>query len=255
MTRPSEWEGFRSPDPDATVEAERTGRYWDWLDAQEAPGEAVAEFVTYLANEPLWVRKLTSSAHADHEAHHMRHSIGHSWTKYSGLGDIFSIRSEGEVPQATILVAGNEVIHARGAYNLRLSEEMQSALHVLCDMRGWTIRPEQRKFDHFYDGEEPNTLIRTAIRLEDGSIGLQETVLEGILMPDQADIVEDGLDEQGRFNPGALEELFGDPGVRAEFICIASTSEPATSRMTVDEFVDTWENAPTREQDELASLE
>lgn len=241
------WDHPRYPEEDNSVEEERTGIYWEWLDDQESPGDAMAEFSTYIPEQPIWVRKLTDPEHADYEAAHMRHSIGHSWGKYSSAGEIYSLRTDDERPLATVMVSEGVVVHARGQFNTRLDAVAARALEQLCQLKGWSQHPDPLEFDHYIDPyigpDEENTLMRIARRGEQGEVTISEHVLEGSLDQDQASRLSDYLKRGRSFSPSTFETAFGTADTPLEFTCFMSTVKPATLNVSVDDFVEAWTGA------------
>lgn len=241
------WDHPRYPDEDDSVEEERTGIYWEWLDGQEAPGDAMAEFSTYIPEQPIWVRKITEPEHADYEAAHMRHSIGHSWAEYNSTGDIYSLRTDDERPLATVMVSEGVVVHARGQFNTRLDAVAARALESLCQLKGWSQHPDPLEFDHYIDPyiarDEENTLMRVARRGDQGEVTISEHVLEGALDPDQASRLNDYLKQGRSFSPSTFEAAFGTTETPLEFTCFKSTVKPATLNVNVDAFVEAWTGA------------
>jgi hypothetical protein len=132
------WDEDRRPMPDEGDDALRRARYWQWserfgpdLGPDDAPRIAAA------SDGRSWHR-LLDEGHADFEAFHMRHSIGYNWDHYSGMGEILSLRADG-VPQATVLVAGGVVVHARRPANAPLEPSDLAMLVDLAAAEGWRI--------------------------------------------------------------------------------------------------------------------
>lgn len=134
------WDEDRRPLPAEADDALRRARYWEWS-ARVGPdlGPDDAPRIATAGDGRAW-HILAHAGQADFEAFHMRHSIGYNWDHYSGLGEIYSLRSDG-VPQATFLVADGVVVHARRAQNAPLEPADHSALSTLAAERGWRVAP------------------------------------------------------------------------------------------------------------------
>lgn len=154
-------DGTRVPLDDPEAEEIRKEAYWRRLDADGPPIDR-ARTIGEGADGWRWV-VLADAADADFEAYHMRHSVGHSWGRYSAFGTIFGLRSPDGIPKATVLMAGNAAVHAREERNARLSPENEARLEAFAAAGGWTVRKDELPFEAF-DGPGANTLVRFLVR-------------------------------------------------------------------------------------------
>jgi hypothetical protein len=220
------WNGGRRPLEDDAAEAARTAAYWDWL-ASAAVGDD-APVVAWAGLGWRWAR-LTTPAQADYEARHMRHSIGHSWDKYSSFGELYSLRGPDDLPEATVLVSGGRVVHAREHENARLSPPNAAALESLAARMGWEIVPEPTPFDVLRDDGSPNTRLRYLHRGRDGK-AFGEAVFAGRLDAAQMEDLFRCLG--GGFSPAdaGLRDLRADPADDAphEVLSVKFVAAPPT---------------------------
>lgn len=250
------WTGGREPLANPDAESARVVAYWAWLQGAEVrPGAARAVPAT---NGGHWVA-LDSPADADFEARHMRHSIGHSWDKYSSLGHVISLRDIHGKPQATILVAGDVVVHAREQENARLSVDNMRALNAFAAVRGLTVKDDTLPFDS-WDGDAPNTELRFLHRSHDNHKEFARVVFEGRLTT--TEIMEIANSSSGR---SILPEPLGLPDLRGgntadletawhEIQAIGATALPSTHGHVVL-FLERWREMDTAQPElETAGL-
>lgn len=254
------WQGGRYPLADRDAEDQRVLAYWAWLEHQRQQGQegGSSQFrgdgvrLATSADGRAWV-ELASADQADFEALHMDHSIGHSWDKYSGLGRIVSLRSLEGLPEATILVAGTAVVHAREFRNTRLSDANEAALHLLAAEMGWTIKPDRHAFDVLYDPEAPNTRIVYILRAQDGTKSFGQATFAGRLSDADVNDIARVLEDGKRLMPGwiGLPSL-GDADAEHELACIRDTRDQATVPVHVNLMLADLVAASAR-QDRLSS--
>lgn len=200
-TDAGEWTAGRQPLADEAQESARTTAYWEWLDAARLSFVDTAERVSGASRGGSWA-KLDGPQDADYEASHMRHSIGHSWSKYSGFGDIYSLRSADGLPQATVLVSAGSVVHAREHENARLSSDNEADLAAFAASMGWAIKPDPMAFDVLaWDAGAPNTRLAYLHRAEDGTKTFGNVVLQGRVSEDRFVVIEAALRGGKCFDP------------------------------------------------------
>ena len=165
----------------------------------------------------------------------MRHSIGHSWDKYSALGDIYSLRSGDDAPEATVLVADGVVVHAREHRNARLSPENMTHLLDFCSLKGFKHKPDALPFD-FHENEGcPNTMLRALQRPPRGGKEFHEVVFPGRVTQEQVEELVRALDIEMTVPAGScLSESYGD----IELILLRHVDAPADQSRDVDEVFD-----------------
>ena len=240
----STWTQGRSPLEDPAAEDARVDAYWQWLEATTGRDRHPA-FAGYAVHAPLLWRKIETPAQADHEAWHMRHSIGRSWDKYSALGDIYSLRSGDDAPEATVLVADGVVVHAREHRNARLSPENMTHLLDFCSLKGFERKPDTLPFD-FHENEGcPNTMLRALRRPPEGGKEFHEVVFPGRATQDQVELLVEALQIEMTVPAGScLPESFGD----LELALVRHVDVPADQARDVDElFNDMIEAAKARQ--------
>lgn len=183
------WAGGRAPLIDKSAEEARKEAYWAWLDDSDPTDDEKGAFAGYAVNAPRFWRRIDGPAAADHEARHMRHSIGHSWDVYGAMGDVYSLRDGDETPHATVLVVDGEVVHAREEHNSRLSRYNQTLLGQFAEQKGWTVRPDATMFDIIRNTDElsVNTRITLLHRPQNGEKEFFAFVVEGRFTDDDAD--------------------------------------------------------------------
>lgn len=242
----SEWTQGRSPVDNPEAETARVDAYWQWLGASTG-GDRRAAFAGYAVNAPLLWRKIETPAQADYEAWFMHHSIGHSWDKYSALGDIYSLRSGDDKTEATVLVADGVVIHAREHRNARLSPENRTHLLDFCQLKGFDIKPDDLPFDFHQNDGCPNTMLRMLRRLPVGEKEFHEVVFSGRAAQDQIEALVRALDIEMTAPAGScLPESYGD----LEFVVIRHVDTPADQERDIDAlFDDMIEAAKARQID------
>ena len=134
------WDEGRRPLADEAEDAARRGRYLEWSNRFGPElGPDTAPRVGESPDGRAW-HLLGDAAQADFEAFHMQHSIGYNWDHYSGFGEIYSLRSGG-IPEATLLVAGGTVVHARRRENAPLEPADLAAVRALAEARGRAVAP------------------------------------------------------------------------------------------------------------------
>jgi hypothetical protein len=221
----SEWTQGRIPFADSEAETSRVDAYWQWLEASQER-DPQASFAGYAVNAPLLWRKIDTAAQADYEAWHMLHSIGHSWDKYSSLGDIYSLRSGDDEPEATVLVADGVVVHAREHRNARLSPENCSHLLDFCQLKGFVIKPDALPFDFHENDGCPNTMLRALRRPPEGGKEFHEVVFAGRATKDQVEDLVRALDSETMVPAGScLPESCGE----LEVVVLRHVDTPATA--------------------------
>ncbi len=156
----------RTPVEDGQYENERTVAYWNWLESAYDNCTSNSEPIA-LDHTGLELHQLKNDHDADFEAIYMSHSIGHSWGKYSALGDIYSIREPYGRPLVTLLVIDGVVVHAREDHNAALSEKNQGTLTRFADSQEWQIRAEPPFLVSLSD--EQNTAINYCFREADSN--------------------------------------------------------------------------------------
>jgi hypothetical protein len=240
----SAWTQGRSPLEDAAAEDARVDAYWQWLEASTGR-DSHGAFAGYAIHAPLLWRKLETADQADHEAWHMRHSIGHSWDKYSALGDIYSLRSEGDTPEATVLVIEGLVVHAREHRNARLSPENQAHLLDFCRLKGFKHQPDDLPFDFHENDGCPNTMLRALRRPPGGGKEFHEVVFAGRANRQQVeDLVLAMISEIIVPAGSCLPVSFGD----LELALVRHVDVPADQDRDIDElFEDMIEAAKARQ--------
>ena len=227
----SEWTQGRIPFADSEAETSRVDAYWQWLEASQER-DPQASFAGYAVNAPLLWRKIDTAAQADYEAWHMLHSIGHSWDKYSSLGDIYSLRSGDDEPEATVLVADGVVVHAREHRNARLSPENCSHLLDFCQLKGFVIKPDALPFDFHQNDGCPNTMLRALRRPPAGGKEFHEVVFAGRATEGQVEDLVRAMDVEVTVPAGCcLSESCGD----IELILLRHVDAPADQSRDVDE--------------------
>jgi len=248
----SEWTQGRSPLEDPAAEDARVDAYWQWLEVSTGR-DPHADFAGYAIHAPLLWRKIETPAQADHEAWHMRHSIGHSWDKYSALGDIYSLRREGDTPEATVLVVEGLVVHAREHRNARLSPDNKTHLLDFCRLKGFEFKPDPLPFDFHQNDGCSNTMLRALRRQADGSKDFHEVVFSGRATESQVEELVRALDIEMTVPAGScLPESYGD----LELVLIRHVDTPADQDRNTDElFKDMIESAKARQLAFDAELE
>ena len=227
----SEWTQGRIPFADSEAETSRVDAYWQWLEASQER-DPQASFAGYAVNAPLLWRKIDTAAQADHEAWHMRHSIGHSWDKYSAMGDIYSLRSDGDTPEATVLVVERLVVHAREHRNARLSPDNKTHLLDFCRLKGFDIKPNALPFDFHENVGCTNTMLRALRRQPDGSKHFHEVVYSGRATESQVEDLIKAMDIEMTVPAGScLPESYGD----LELVLIRHVDTPADQDRDIDE--------------------
>lgn len=129
------WDGPRRPVEDEGEDEARRDRYWVWSMGIE-PTDDVAPL-----GEPVpgvTLHRVATHAQADHEARHMRHSVGYNFDHYAAMGDILSLR-RGGVPFVTALVSDRVIVHAVRACNEIVTDDDRAVLQVICDHEGWML--------------------------------------------------------------------------------------------------------------------
>jgi len=240
----SAWTQGRSPLEDPAAEDARVDAYWQWLEASTGR-DSHGAFAGYAIHAPLLWRKIETADQADHEAWHMRHSIGHSWDKYSALGDIYSLRSEGDTPEATVLVIEGLVVHAREHRNARLSPENQAHLLDFCRLKSFDIKADALPFDFHENDGCPNTMLRALRRRPDGSKDFHEVVFSGRATKSKVEDLIRAMDIEMTVPAGScLPEIYGD----LELVVIRHVDTPADQDRDIDElFEDMIEAAKARQ--------
>lgn len=198
------WDGPRKPFEDEAAETARKEAYWAWLDEAALTGPG-GEFVADGVSGDAHWRRLMSADDADYEAREMRHSIGHGWGVYGGMGEVFSLRDAENAPQATVLVVGGVVVHAREHQNSRLSPESRAELGALAQARGWDIRPDKYRFEVM--AEEAPEAVNTRITLLHRGAGGEKLFFSAVV--------------SGRFteeDAAAVHETFGPDELAAPLI-------------------------------------
>lgn len=227
----SKWTQGRAPLQDPEAETARVDAYWQWLESSQKR-DPQASFAGYAVHAPLLWRKIETAYQADHEAWHMRHSIGHSWDKYSALGDIYSLRSGDKAPEATVLVADGVVVHAREHRNARLSPENMTHLLDFCSLKGFEHKPDALPFD-FHENEGcPNTMLRALRRPPGGGKEFHEVVFPGRATQGQVELLVEALQIEMTVPAGScLPESFGD----LELALVRHVDLPADQDRDVEE--------------------
>ena len=219
----------RFPEDEPQAEHERVTAYWEWLENNVSPDNSRPVF--RIGNN-TW-KRLHTPEDADFEARHMRHSIGHSWDKYSAFGYIFSLRAADNTPQATILVRGNDVVHAREHCNARLSEESMSALRTFCFYAGFVIVPDEHPFE-VWTGDEENTCITYMRRTSHGKEFTSLVLPGGISEQEIHTMTSCG---SALFTPADA----GLPGEGVhELVSVGSTEKEADVGVSADTFCRVW---------------
>lgn len=241
------WTGPRAPYADPVEEAARTEAYWVWLDEQPAQIGDAANFADADYRGGRW-RQITTSDEADYEARAMRHSIGHSWDKYSGFGDIYSFRNADDVPQMTILVADGVVVHAREHRNARLSKQNRETLMIRAEDMGWDVKPDRFRFEVMTDEDAKanNTRVVFVQRGESNAKTFFTIVVRGRFTADQAQAAHDEFGRNSHapamVHLGDLPRgVFGDQKplslVPLEIVSIRHVKDPATSAHDISKVV------------------
>lgn len=224
-------------------ESARTQGYWDWLEAKGAiDGSKMLE---RLSNRSEW-RELRSASDADFEAFTMRHSIGHSWDRYSAMGRILSFRNPAGKPEFTALLADGVFVHVREHRNARLANVNRTALDEFAERNCLEVAPEQPGFDCFDRGEGSNTRIRYLQRECDNSKKFGELVVEGRLHEDAIRRIRDTTDERGSFDAGRGGlPLLSEAPEGYELLCIDFVdSVPGHPLLAAAAFALAWDQAP-----------
>jgi hypothetical protein len=240
----------RQPLSDWTSESARTQAYWSWLEAKAASVRDGSLDVAHAFGGGRWVR-LSSAGDADYEAKHIRHSIGHSWDRYSKIGEIYSLRDEDNLPLATVLVqdvAGAKVVvHAREHENARLSVANMAALEAFAESRDYRISQEPLPFD-FFDDDGPSTAVKYFHRAPDGAKTFSTVVLGGRLTRQQATQMAATLADGRLFDPrrvglASLRHGTGHDPADHEIVTVFHTQAPPTGLMTGDALHAAWSAA------------
>ena len=237
----SNWTGGRMPLQDTAAEAARTSAYWAWSGTRQLP-PSKAPVTADAEGGGSWVR-LMDGADADWEAAHMQHSIGHSWDRYSGLGTIYSLRSEDGLPQATVLVDHEGcVVHAREHENARLSPEHAMALRAIARYMNWTIRPEDHEFDVLREDGAPNTRFRYMLRDSSGHKSCAQFVAAGRLSGAQVAGLSRSLQHGCLFMPGWVgEKELGDDGMMHTLMSVRDVHDEPTSALAAEDVLEALE--------------
>lgn len=240
------WPGARSPVSDMAGEEQRVSAYWRWLDGHfRADTEHQQRHA--LDGGWSWV-SLDNEESADYEAMHMRHSIGHSWRKYSSMGDIFSLRDPTNNPQATALIdyGKAQIIHAREHHNARLSEANYERMVHLAHFRGLGIAPEHHAvlgrdpaFECWASGTGPNTRVEYLSRDRDNRKVFAEAVFPGGVH--FADLLAlQTLIRRGEFHPRWLGLPAIADGGRHEIKTISDTTDNPNQPTPLSEMIANW---------------
>ena len=262
----AEWPGGRIPLADEAAEAMRTNSYWAWL-TERADHIADAARPVVKMDEGHWAL-LQNGADADYEALHLRHSIGHSWGKYSTFGDIFSLRDGDNRPQATVLVADKVVVHAREAENARLSVANEAALQAFTEVMGFSIKADPLPFDMLKTPDDQadrltNTRMRYLHRADDNTKTIGSVVLEGRLSDRQINALASGLKDGRVFLPNrvGLDPLASASGTPHELLSIKFVEDAPTviagrkrESLSAWRFSELWRNAAGDGWQDLAPL-
>jgi hypothetical protein len=230
----------RSPLQDPSQEDLRTARYWAELEEAGQPADA-ASVVGSTSEGGSWVL-LSNAQDADFEAWHMRHSIGHSWDKYSSIGSIHGLRSKDGIPQVTALEAGGAIIHAREARNARLSASNMALLEEFCRARGWMVQPEAHPFE-IYGGPGRNTCLRFLVRDADNEKTMGECILPGVASIDAIARVADAMDDARYIPlhvPGSEAFSAGGTDEAHEIMSMWPTDDAPTTTTGISEFIDAY---------------
>lgn len=205
-------------------EMKRVSQYWKYLDAKSS------NIIDSSLDLGAGWHKLRNEDDADYEAWYMKHSIGHSWDKYSKIGDIYSMRDHNNIPEVTILVKDGVIIHAREERNIRLSPEHMERMKQFAKKMDFIIQPDEFEFDVWLDNESQNTAIRYLYRSPDGN-KIMQVVMEGRISQDDIENIASNL-ENGRY---FRSEDVGLPhianGVTNELLMIEHTSETPTHEL------------------------
>lgn len=221
--QPDAWHGGRIPHDDPTREAARTQVYWSWLDSQ--PVRPTDARVLAQDGALTWIA-LISSDQADFEASHMRHSIGHSFGKYSAMGRLYSLRAPGGAPVATVLEVSGRIVHAREHHNARLGVEAQSCLERFAGRMGFEILQDKLPFDVRPDNAMPNTELRLCQREGLQAKAVAQLVLPGVLDAEEAEVLAQRLGGNCLDLEGAgLRSLVGLSGAEVEIIALVAADE------------------------------
>lgn len=219
------------------AEEARTTAYWRWLEGVPAAVCGKGRHISNISDGGHW-SLLETASDADFEALHMRHSIGHSWEKYSGVGYIYSLRSAYGIPQATILVKDDAVVHAREHENARLSEANMHALETLAAEMGWIVIVEGRVFDSHEDGDATATRIRYLKRYGTNEKTFATVVLDGRLNEKQINDVSRAVGNHNEFDPDiyGFERLAEGQGADHEIQSVCLVCDAPTIDMSADAF-------------------
>lgn len=253
----TDFPGGRMPLADPEAEAARTALYWAWLEQHQSDrrhaGRTVHEFA-----DGGHVALLSEAQEADHEAARMRHSIGHSWTKYSAMGAIYGLRSASGESQATLLVipprpgldpegSRGTVVHAREHRNARLSPANQMRLEDFAAVMRFEIRPDRLPFEVLGEPDAPNTRLEYLFREASGEKRFGLAVFAGRLDEGQIEDLASGLHETRFFDPAAvglpcLREGEPDrPGMDHEILSVRGVFDSPDRDMGARAFHEAWE--------------
>lgn len=255
------WTGPRTPYADPVEEAARTEAYWAWLDAQETFQECA--FVGDAEHGKGTWRQLTTADQADYEAREMRHSIGHSWDKYSAMGEIYSYRNMIDVPQMTVMVINNVVVHAREHQNTRLSVNNLVTLMMAAHEKGWAVKPDRFRMEAMFDAspEAVNTQLVCVQRDDNNAKTFFTTVLTGTFSEADAQALHDAFGTGVYTSPilrlaDLPRNIFGDPKPNGledlEIVSLRQTAKPPTTRVQVADVV---KSAQTRDKPVVVSAD
>lgn len=186
----------RFPENNELKENKRKAQYWKYLSQIKLNDTAVDTGIKG------W-KQLKTEDDADYEASFMKHSIGHSWSKYSNIGDIFSYRDHNNIPKVTILVKNNEIIHAREERNIRLSKENIKSLHEFAKQMNFKVSLEPYEFDFFLNDNDINTKIVYLLR-KDNKNHIHSIILEGQLNEYDMQTIHNNLQNGKNFLPKDL---------------------------------------------------
>jgi hypothetical protein len=232
----SDWKEFRKPLDDERDEDARVASYWQWLAAQDVGTLPRGTQVDRFGSKT--VVRLAGPKDADYEAAHMDHSIGHSWDKYSALGTIFSIRNADGRPEATFLVSGSKVVHARERFNARLSAGNRYVLSQMAFFYDWSVVEDRLPFDAFLDGHGPNTMVRYCARTVDNRIEKGEAVFAGAAVDAEIAALAASVDGAGGFDPsiiGLAEIEAGGRVAQHEIITVRHVEREPTEAASLGE--------------------
>ena len=186
----------RFPENNSEKENKRKTQYWKYLKQAKLNDNSIETKVKG------WKQLLTEND-ADYEASFMQHSIGHSWLKYSSIGNIFSLRDKNNIPQVTILVKDNKIIHAREEKNIRLSKENIISLNNFAKQMNYQISLEAYEFDFFLNDDDINTKIIYLLR-KDNKNHIYSIILDGQLNENDIHIIHENLHNGKYFFPNDL---------------------------------------------------